>query len=154
METNEQQEKKNPLAVLEDVRKDHKKVRESWTRKLKTSAQAMHKIQDIAEVQIDLLSYRAQLVESNHELLAKISKFNKELKKQKADKLRHYSTKVQFKYQMGEKTTLFEGDTADLLEIIEVLNNQIKFHDQTVQTIDHFLYGIKSRIALEEFRRK
>jgi hypothetical protein len=48
---------------------------------------------------------------------------------------------------------LIEGDLTELKERIDIVDNQISFINETIKTVDHFLYGIKSRIALEEYLR-
>ena len=48
---------------------------------------------------------------------------------------------------------LIEGDLTLITEKIELVESHRKFMDQTVQTVDHMLYGIRHRIMLEDYLR-
>jgi hypothetical protein len=48
---------------------------------------------------------------------------------------------------------MIEADLSEITQKIELVEGHRKFLDQTIQTVDHMLYGIKSRIALEEYLR-
>jgi hypothetical protein len=67
--------------------------------------------------------------------------------------MKYYSEKSDIRYGSNEKTVLIEGDLADISERMELVEGHRKFIDQTVQTIDHMLYGVKQRISLEEYLR-
>ena len=71
----------------------------------------------------------------------------------RAAKLRDYSTNSDVRYGSNETKLLIEGDVSDVVEKIQLVEGHRKFIDQTIQTVDHMLYGIKSRIALEEYLR-
>lgn len=140
--------------VIAEFKKKFENERNEWKEKVKTLAGKLYNISNVAEAQIDLLSNRQIIIEYNHELLSTLSSLNKMYRKKKRDKFEAYGTDYDLKLQKAEKDIMVEGDLADLKERIEILSNQIKFYDQTIQTVDHALYGIKSRIQLEEFRRK
>jgi hypothetical protein len=42
---------------------------------------------------------------------------------------------------------------AEINQKIELVEGHRKYIDQTVQTVDHMLYGIRQRIALEDYLR-
>jgi hypothetical protein len=44
-------------------------------------------------------------------------------------------------------------DLADLVERREILQNHLDFMRETLRSIDTICYGVKHRIALEEYRR-
>ena len=71
----------------------------------------------------------------------------------KSKKLKDYSENNDVRYGSNEKTVLIEGDLTEITEKIELVEGHRKFIDQTIQTIDHMLYGVKSRIALEDYLR-
>ncbi len=130
------------------------KEREEWQVKIKDMSTRMYRIEKLAEVQTDFLSNRQVIIEYNHELLSHLSSLNKIYRQKKRDKFEKYGTDYDLKLQKAEKEIMVDGDLAELKERVEILDNQIKFYNSTIQTIDHGLYGIKSRIQLEEFRRK
>ena len=71
----------------------------------------------------------------------------------RAKKLKEYSEGKDVRYGSNEKTTLIEGDLAELIEKMQLVEGHRKYIDQTVQTVDHMLYGIRQRIALEDYLR-
>ena len=128
--------------------------RKEWLEKVKKMAQGMYKIEQIAETQVDLFSNRQVIIEYNHELLANMSSINKMYKEKRKLRFVEYNEKYDIRLQKAEKDIMIDGDLSEISERIELLGDQIKFYDKTIQTIDHMLYGVKSRISLEEFRRK
>jgi hypothetical protein len=65
----------------------------------------------------------------------------------------YYSEEHNVRYGSNEKTSLIEGDLSDLKKKIDIVDNHVSFVNETIKTVDHMLYGIKSRISLEEFMR-
>ena len=74
-------------------------------------------------------------------------------KQEKSKKLKEYTEAKDIRYGSNEKSTLIEGDLAEIKEKIELVEGHRKYIDQTIQTVDHGLYGIKSRISLEDYLR-
>jgi hypothetical protein len=128
--------------------------RKEWLVKVKDMASRMYKIELLAEVQVDLLSNRQVIIEYNHELLANMSSLNKIYKEKRKVRFVEYNEKYDIRLQKAEKDIMIDGDLSGLGEKMDLLSDQIKFYDKTMQTIDHALYAMKNRIQLEEFRRK
>jgi hypothetical protein len=113
----------------------------------------MKNIKELADVQVELYSSRQILLEMYSKLGQVMVKLNSKYRKDKAERLRYYSESVQVKYGANEKTPLIEGDLAELKERMDLVDGQISFFNETMKTVDHMLYGVKSRIALEEYLR-
>ena len=127
--------------------------RSEWTERIRELSIRMKNIREMAEVQVELYSSRQMLLELSSKLGQVMVKLNSKYRKDKADRLRYYSESVQIKYGANEKTPLIEGDLSELKERMDMVDGQISFFNETMKTIDHCLYGIKSRIALEEYLR-
>ena len=127
--------------------------REEWAEKIQNLSIRMRNIRELAEVQVELYSNRQILLEYGAKLGQILVKLNKKLRQDKGTRLRHYSENVQYKYGSNEKTPLIEGDLAELKERMDTVETQVNYINETVKTVDHMLYGIKSRIALEEYLR-
>jgi hypothetical protein len=67
--------------------------------------------------------------------------------------MRELTETINHRYGANEKMLLIEGDVSEIYEKIELVEGHRKFIDQTTQTVDHMLYGIRQRIALEEYLR-
>jgi len=144
---------------MEDQEKkaDYKEIFESeraeWTEKIQVVSLHIKDIRTVAKAQVDLYGYRQNLLEYSFKLAGIISKLNSRYRNEKSRKLREYSENTDVRYGANEKNVLIEGDLTSITEKIEIVEGHRKFLDQTVQTVDHMLYGIKSRISLEEYLR-
>lgn len=137
----------------EDYKQMFDREREEWREKIQALALNLKDIRTVAKAQVDLFGYRQMLLEYSFKLAAIVSKLNAKYREGKSVKLREYSEKTDVRYGSNEKTVLIEGDLTTLVEKIELVEGHRKFMDQTVQTVDHMLYGIRQRIALEEYLR-
>lgn len=138
-------------SVKKDFESEFIRERQEWTEKIKLLAVRLKNIKELADVQVDLFSYRQILLEYNSSLLQVMAKLNSKLRKDKGDRLRYYSENYQVKYGSNEKTPLIDGDLTELKERIEIVDTQIGFLNETIKTLDFMLYGVKDRIRLQEF---
>ena len=142
---------------MSEEKKDFNKIFESerneWKEKIQGISLNLKSIQTVAKAQIDLFSQRQILLEYSYKLASIVTKLNSKYSADKSKKMREYSEKSDVRYGSNEKTVLIEGDLTEISEKIELVESHRKFIDQTIQTVDHMLYGIKSRIALEEYLR-
>jgi hypothetical protein len=125
--------------------------REDWKNKIANLSHRMRDIKGIASVQVDLYSERQILIEYQHNLGQVLGRILSKQKKHRKASLKKYSENNDIKYGANEKTVLIEGDLSDIAQRIEMIENHRKYVDQTVQTVDHMLYGIKNRIELEKY---
>jgi hypothetical protein len=140
-----------------EEKKDYKKMfeneRSEWKEKIQVISINLKDIKTVAKAQIDLFSNRQILLEYSYNLAGIISKLNSNYRAQKSKKMKEYSENVSFRYGTNEKNVLIDGDLSELVEKIELVENHRKFIDQTVQTVDHMLYGVRQRISLEDYLR-
>jgi hypothetical protein len=142
-----------PNVDKKDFGREFQLEREDWTEKIRILSVRMKNIKELADVQVELYSSRQILLEMYSKLGQVMVKLNSKYRKDKAERLRYYSESVQVKYGANEKTPLIEGDLAELKERMDLVDGQISFFNETMKTVDHMLYGVKSRIALEEYLR-
>ena len=136
-----------------DFNKIFDQERSEWKERIQVLSLEMKDIKTLAKAQVDLFSQRQVLLEYSYKLASIVSKLNSKYRTEKSRKLKDYSERSDVRYGANEKTVLIEGDISEIPEKIELVEGHRKFIDQTVQTVDHMLYGIKSRIALEEYLR-
>jgi hypothetical protein len=127
--------------------------RTEWTERIRELSVRMKNIREIAEVQVDLYSDRQKLLEYAYKLGQIVSRQNAKYRSDKRTKMVYYSEEHNVRYGSNEKTSLIEGDLSDLKKKIDIVDNHVSFVNETIKTVDHMLYGIKSRISLEEFMR-
>lgn len=134
-----------------DFIKKFEEERGDWTEKIRQLSIRMKNIREIGEVQVELFSNRQFLLEYASKLGQVMSKLNARYRKDRGDKMKHYSENSQVKYGTNEKTPLIEGDLTELKERIDVVDTQLSFINETIKTVDFMLYGVKDRIRLQEF---
>jgi hypothetical protein len=127
--------------------------RSEWKEKIQVIALSLKSIRTVAEAQVELFSNRQILLEYSYKLAQIVSKLSSRERQARASKLKEYSTNSDVRYGANETKVLIESDVSEILEKIQLVEGHRKFIDQTIQTVDHMLYGIKSRIALEEYLR-
>jgi hypothetical protein len=136
-----------------DFNKLFETERFNWKEKIQILALEMKDIKTLAKAQVDLFSQRQVLLEYSYKLASIVSKLNSKYRTEKSKKLKDYSEKSDIRYGANEKNVLIEGDISEITEKIDLVEGHRKYIDQTVQTIDHMLYGIRQRIALEDYLR-
>jgi hypothetical protein len=134
-----------------DFIKKFEEERGDWTEKIRQLSIRMKNIREMGEVQVELFSNRQFLLEYASKLGQVMSKLNARYRKDRGDKMKHYSENSQVKYGTNEKTPLIEGDLTELKERIDVVDTQLSFINETIKTVDFMLYGVKDRIRLQEF---
>ena len=139
--------------VKADFARKFEEERVEWTEKIRVLAIRMRNIYELAEVQVDLFTDRQILLEYTSKLNQVMVKLNAKYRKDKAERLKYYSESHQFKYGSNEKTPLIEGDLSELKERIDTVDYQVSFLNETVKTVDFMIYGVRQRIALEEYMR-
>jgi hypothetical protein len=136
-----------------DFGKMFERERAEWKEKIQIISLHIKDIRTVAEAQVDLFSTRQTLLEYSYKLAQIISKLSTKERQMRAKKLKEYSEGKDVRYGSNEKTTLIEGDLAELIEKMQLVEGHRKYIDQTVQTVDHMLYGIRQRISLEDYLR-
>ena len=143
--------------MSEQIKVDYSKLFEQerfeWKEKIQVVALSLKNIRTVAEAQVDLFSNRQILLEYSYKLAQIVSKLSTKERKMRASKLKEYSINSDVRYGSNETKVLIEGDVSEIVEKIQLVEGHRKFIDQTIQTVDHMLYGIKSRISLEEYLR-
>jgi hypothetical protein len=137
----------------QDFEEQFSTERSEWTERIRELSIRMRNIREIAEVQVELYSDRQKLLEYAYKLGQILTKLNAKFRSDRRTKMVYYSEEHNTRYGANEKTTLIDGDLSEIKRKIDVVDNQMSFLNETVKTVDHFLYGVKSRISLEEFMR-
>ena len=137
----------------QDFEEQFSTERSEWTERIRELSIRMRYIREIAEVQVELYSDRQKLLEYAYKLGQILTKLNAKFRSDRRTKMVYYSEEHNTRYGANEKTALIDGDLSEIKRKIDVVDNQMSFLNETVKTVDHFLYGVKSRISLEEFMR-
>jgi len=130
------------------------KERVEWTEKIKNMSTMMRKIVDTAELMTTLYTERQRGVEYYHYLLTLLSKINKTYRKQYAEKFDFYTYQTQKRFpNERSKEIQIMADLAPTISLRDQIENHSKFIDKTVGTMDNIIFGIKSRVEIEQILR-
>jgi hypothetical protein len=64
--------------------------------------------------------------------------------------MENISENLQHRYQYNEKTVIIEGKTAATKEMMDLIENQINFFNESIKTVDNVLFGLKTRVEIEK----
>jgi hypothetical protein len=130
------------------------KERGDFSKRITEVISMINKIDNISEAQVLMLSAR-------HNLVEKIAKYRSSLyKKRTSDsnykKLRYeyYKTQHDVRYDYREINQFIESDMALRSRQTDLLENQVTFFSQCVDTLDRLGFSIKNKIQVEEFNHK
>lgn len=139
--------------INEELTERFKKERIEWTDRLKDMSESMRDIYKIADLQTDLYSYRQIAVEYTHTLFTHIIKINRIFREHKVERWEHYTRNYDLRMDKDPKELHIYVDIADINDRREMLQNHLDFMRETIKTIDTMSYGIKYRMAAEEYKR-
>lgn len=145
------QEEKSEKQTLQE-RFDRERI--EWSGKIKGMSAKLSKVMSTAELMTEIYTERQRALEYYHYLISLLIKINRSYNKSYSEKYKFY------KYQSQERLPndkiiqiRINSELADIREKREVLDNHAKFMNSTVSTIDNIIFGIKSRIDIENISR-
>ena len=110
-------------------------------------------INELSDLQVNALSMRQRLLEDSHYLMIMHNAFMGKQREIKNSLFAEINNNLQTRARnLTEKNIMIEGNERyiDIKSIIDLFDNQISFYTDSIKTVDHILYGIKSRMSLEE----
>lgn len=135
---------------LESLLKGYSKKRSEITLEIRNNVEKMHSMKNLKEVQVYMLSMRQRLLEESHVLMENLSSVKKTYRAERAKQMENISSNLQTRYQYNEKTVLIDGQTANIKEVVDAIENQISFFVDSIKTVDNVLYGIKTRVEIDK----
>lgn len=126
----------------------------SWSAKINEMSAKLKKTLDVAELMANIYTERQRALEYYHYLISLLIKINKSYRKQYSEKYEFYSYKSQKRFpNESTKNNQIQTELGEILEKREVIDNHAKFIDGTIRSIDQLIYGMKSRIDIEQIVR-
>jgi len=128
--------------------------RDDFSAKILDLIKNINDVAKIAEAQVLMLSYR-------HMMVDKITKYRVALYKKKTSdtnyrKLRYeyYKTQHDVRLDNREINQYIDSDMALRIRQTELLESQVSFFQQCVETLDKMGFSIKNRIQIEEINQR
>lgn len=154
MENNaETQEQTQPNSSNDPIYARFRKEREDWSEKVTDMSDRLKDIHHLSDLMTEIYSSRQIAVEYSHTLMSHLSKVNRIYRDRRVERYDHYTRNYDIRLDKDPKNDLINTDLGDIVERRELLQNHLDYFRETVRTIDTLCYGIKHRMALEEYRR-
>lgn len=125
-----------------------------WSGKIKEMSSQLKNVIQVAELMTSIYTERQRALEYYHYIISLLIQINRKYTKSYSDKWKFYT------YQGNErfpnetaKTMRIQAELGELKEKREALDNHSKFIDGTIKTIDNIIFGLKSRIEIEQIAR-
>jgi hypothetical protein len=128
--------------------------RETYSSKITDVIQMIKDINKISEAQVLMLSYR-------HMLVDRIITYRAALYKKKSSdtnfrKLRYeyYKTQHDLRLDYREINQFIDSDMASRIRQTELIENQVSYFQQCIDTLDKLGFAVRNKIQVEEFNHK
>lgn len=145
------QEGQSEKQTLEDR---FSRERVSWGVKVKEMSSKLSKTFLVAELMTEIYTERQIALEYYHYLISLLVKLNKAYNKSYSEKYKFYSYQSQERFpNESSKTMRILAELADLKEKRDIFDNHSKFMDNTIKTIDNIIFGMKTRVDIEQIAR-
>ena len=147
-------ESNEPVEQPSSMEERFAKERVDWGNKIKELAGKMKNIVDMSSLMTNIYTERQLAVEYHYYLLTLIIKINKTYRKQYAEKYDYYTYRSQKRFpNERNKEIQIMSELGTTLSTKEHLENHQKFIENTIKSIDQIIYGIKSRVEVEQIMR-
>jgi hypothetical protein len=154
MENNaETPEQTQPNSSNDPIYSRFRKEREEWSEKVTDMSDRLKDIHHLSDLMTEIYSSRQIAVEYSHTLMSHLSKVNRIYRERRVERYDHYTRNYDIRLDKDPKNDLINTDLGDIVERRELLQNHLDYFRETVRTIDTLCFGIKHRMALEEYRR-
>jgi hypothetical protein len=124
--------------------------RTDFTVKLNDLIGMLNRIDKISEAQVLMLSYRHMMVDKLVKYRA--ANFKKKANDQNYRKLRleYYKTQHEVRLDWKEVNEYVNSDMSLRIRQTDLLDNQINYYSQCIETLDKMGFAIKAKITIEE----
>jgi hypothetical protein len=147
----ESEKDKSEKETLEDR---FSRERIQWGGKIKGMSGKLRKALDVAELMTEVYTERQLALEYYHYLISLLIKINKKYNRAFSDKYKFYKYDSQERLPNDKVIQIrVNSELQDIKERREIFDNHAKFMDGTIKTIDNIIFGIKSRIDVEQIAR-
>jgi hypothetical protein len=124
--------------------------RVEFTAKMNELIPMLNRIDKISEAQVLMLSYRHMMVDKL--IRYRAAGFKKKSNDQNFKKIRYeyYKTQHDIRLDYREINDFIASDMSLRIRQTDLLENQINFYSQCIETLDKMGYSIKNKISIEE----
>tara|TARA_R110002050_G_scaffold102413_1_gene210997 strand:- start:81 stop:530 length:450 start_codon:yes stop_codon:yes gene_type:complete len=126
------------------------KDRNNWKSKIQDLVGLLKNMNDLAECQVLMLSYRQILLDKITDFKTTKNKRNAAYDRYFKIQYREYSVNYDVKLTSGEKTAFIKADLSNLRTQMEMLQSHIDYYQECIKTCDNLAFAIRNRISLDD----
>ncbi len=123
--------------------------RNDWKAKIKDLVSKLKNMNELAECQVRMLSYRQILLDKVTDFKTTIYKRNATWDRYYKQQYREYSINYDVKLTNGEKNQFIKADLSSLRQQMDMLQSHIDYYYQCIKTLDNMAFEIRNRINME-----
>jgi hypothetical protein len=125
-----------------------------WSGKIKDMSSQLKNVVQVGELMTSIYTERQRALEYYHYIISLLIQINKKYNKGYSDKWKFYTYQGNERFpNESAKNMRIQSELGDLKEKRELLDNHAKFMNSTVSTIDNIIFGIKTRVDIEQIAR-
>jgi hypothetical protein len=130
------------------------KERSEFNEKLSSLVKMLNRIDQISEAQVLMLSYRHMFVDKMTKLRSAV--YRKKSNDENYRKLRYeyYKTQHDVRLDYREINQFIASDMALRIRQTDLLESQVNYYTQCIDTLDKTGFAIRNKIQIEEFNAK
>jgi gluconate kinase len=124
--------------------------RVDWKNKINDLVHKIKNMNDLAECQVNMLSYRQILLDKVTDFKTMIYKRNATWERYYRQQYREYHLNYDIKLTSGEKHQFIKADLSALRTQIDMLQSHVDYYYECIKTLDNMAFAIRNRIRLDD----
>jgi len=121
-----------------------------WKNKINELVLKIKNMNELAECQVNMLSYRQILLDKVTDFKTMIFKRNATWEKYYRSQYREYTLNYDVKLTSGEKHQFIKAELSSLRTQIDMLQSHVDYYYECIKTLDNLAFAIRNRIRLED----
>jgi len=121
-----------------------------WKNKINDLVHKIKNMNDLAECQVNMLSYRQILLDKVTDFKTMIYKRNATWERYYRQQYREYTLNYDVKLTSGEKHQFIKADLSALRTQIDMLQSHVDYYYECIKTLDNMAFAIRNRIRLDD----
>jgi hypothetical protein len=124
--------------------------RVDWKNKINELVLKIKNMNELAECQVNMLSYRQILLDKVTDFKTMIFKRTATWERYYRSQYREYTLNYDVKLTSGEKHQFIKAELSSLKIQIEMLQSHVDYYQECIKTLDNLAFAIRNRIRLDD----
>jgi hypothetical protein len=124
--------------------------RTDWKNKINELVLKIKNMNELADCQVSMLSYRQILLDKVTDFKTMIYKRNATWERYYRAQYRDYTLNYDVKLTSGEKHQFIKAELGSLRTQIDMLQSHVDYYQECIKTLDNLAFAIRNRIRLDD----